>query len=319
MSNINRNTSTFIIFTYNQDRYIRESILSVEHQSVVPDQLIVIDDGSTDCSSDVITASLEHSKIKSVLHLTNEINIGFVPSFNLAIKKAESDVVLIQAGDDISRSNRLSVTLQMFEESKADLIYTSYEIIDENGGFIKSIVRGSRYISPFDLIKKGSGIPPYGMAIRKRLIRKLQVPIHLNNEDDYISMVGLINGPVLISENICYSYRTNPGSISGWSLHEKSAPKLINKFLNDQRNRTYNYLCWKSLLKNKNDEIIRFIDKRIDLSKSIENLPSLSLVKRLIVLFKNAKIVSIPEIIILLFGLRGIRALQYLRRLKAGI
>lgn len=87
---------TAIIPTYNRADYLHESIMSVLGQTRVPDQIIVVDDGSTDQTS----ASL--ARFGNKIQLLTKDNGGKSSALNLALKHARGDAIWIMDDDDIA-------------------------------------------------------------------------------------------------------------------------------------------------------------------------------------------------------------------------
>jgi len=90
-----RPTISVIITNYNYARYVGETIESVLRQTRLPDEIIVIDDGSTDNSRQVI----EHyqDRIAAVF----QANEGMNPVKNSGYARSSGDLVMFLDSDDI--------------------------------------------------------------------------------------------------------------------------------------------------------------------------------------------------------------------------
>ena len=75
--------------TYNSDITIKESIDSATNQSIKFDQIIVIDDGSTDNTKNIL------SKFNNIEIITNPMNIGVGKSRNIGIKACKNDLIVL--------------------------------------------------------------------------------------------------------------------------------------------------------------------------------------------------------------------------------
>jgi len=91
-------TLTAILCNYNHARFLDRAIEAMLTQSRPPDQLIIVDDGSTDDSASVIRRWAERSP--SILFLENGQNRGFHASSARALAAAIGDYVYSGAADD---------------------------------------------------------------------------------------------------------------------------------------------------------------------------------------------------------------------------
>lgn len=90
---------SFIIATYNGEKYLQETVLSALNQINCEVEVIIIDDGSTD-NSVKVARELEQSDSR-VRSLKNQTNIGFCKTVNRGLSVAAGDYVVILDQDDI--------------------------------------------------------------------------------------------------------------------------------------------------------------------------------------------------------------------------
>lgn len=95
-----------IMATYNNEREIGLAISSILLQKYEKLELIVVNDGSTDITPEIVEVfSYEDSRVK-VLH--NRRNCGRAASRNRAVKAAQGDLIAIMDADDIAMPGRLA-------------------------------------------------------------------------------------------------------------------------------------------------------------------------------------------------------------------
>lgn len=74
------------LFTYNQDKYTKESILSIFNQTVWPRKLMIFDDGSSDCTEDVIKDTLKDKPIGLDVEVEISLkNSGLATQINVSV------------------------------------------------------------------------------------------------------------------------------------------------------------------------------------------------------------------------------------------
>ncbi|MBE7502475.1 MAG: glycosyltransferase family 2 protein [Verrucomicrobiales bacterium] len=100
-----------VIPNYNHARYLPRSLNAFLRQSVRPVEIVVVNDGSTDQSLEVLQELARQHPVIEVLD--NERNLGVVPSMNRGLARARGDYVLFAAADDEVRSGLLERSLTL--------------------------------------------------------------------------------------------------------------------------------------------------------------------------------------------------------------
>ena len=116
---------------YNAEKYIEESITSVINQTYTNWELIVIDDGSKDNTAEIVKQFAEKDK-RITLYL-NEKNMGVAKTRNRGFDMAKGEYIALLDSDDIWLPEKLEKQLKLAEETDAEIIYCSYELISETG------------------------------------------------------------------------------------------------------------------------------------------------------------------------------------------
>ena len=124
-----------IIPVYNVERYLKQCIDSVLAQTYQNIEIILVDDGSTDSSSDICDdLSIQHYSIEA-LHKQNG---GASSARNYGLKHAKGEYVYFLDSDDYLMDNAVEEMVACAEESQADLVFIEAKSIDENGNEINS-------------------------------------------------------------------------------------------------------------------------------------------------------------------------------------
>lgn len=109
---------TVIIPAYNAANYIVQSIGSVLSQLGDVDEIIVIDDGSTDETVDLI-ASISDDRVELV---SQPINCGVASARNRGLAAATGDYVHFLDHDDLWSTNRLKIVISIIRKEEPDII-----------------------------------------------------------------------------------------------------------------------------------------------------------------------------------------------------
>lgn len=131
-------TVSIIMPVYNCARYLRESIDSVLRQTYTDFELIIVNDGSTDSTQEIIDY---YAPIDTRIVPIIQKNIGLVATLNKAIGMARGKYIARIDGDDPWFDDKLHRQMALFEKDDSlVLVGGSFEIIDENGFFIETIL-----------------------------------------------------------------------------------------------------------------------------------------------------------------------------------
>ncbi|NTU41941.1 MAG: glycosyltransferase [Nitrospirales bacterium] len=121
-----------IMPVFNGEQYLREAVETILSQTFRDLELIIIDDGSTDSSAQIISECEAHDP--RIMPITNASNEGIISSLNNAIKKAGGKYIARMDCDDRSLPERLERQVSFLDEHMSvGLLGTGAHIIDEGG------------------------------------------------------------------------------------------------------------------------------------------------------------------------------------------
>ncbi len=124
-------TVSVIITTYDYGRFIQEAIESVRSQTVTDLQILVVDDGSTDDTPDLL-ARIRDSR----LEIVRTPNQGISAARNEGLLRARGDFIAFLDADDRWTPRKLEHQLQMMSaEPDMVAIFTNFVRFDERGIF----------------------------------------------------------------------------------------------------------------------------------------------------------------------------------------
>lgn len=125
-----------ILPAFNAKKFLAQSIESILGQTYTNFELIVINDGSTDGTTDIID-SYDDPRIVSLNHKHNQ---GLIYTLNHGLNVAQGDLIARQDADDLSLPERLATQVRFFEQNpEAVIIGSAYHEIDESGQRIQLI------------------------------------------------------------------------------------------------------------------------------------------------------------------------------------
>lgn len=225
---------TVLMAAYNAELYIRESIESVLYQSFTDFELIIINDGSSDNTENII-CSFKDRRIRCF----SQVNAGLAKSLNKGLHLAKGKYVARIDADDICYKHRLSEQFFFMESNPDYVICGSFaDVIDENGDFIytyKDIPTADAEIKK-QIVHKNCFVHPaafYRLDIAL-LAGGYYEPIKQHFEDYMLFFQIIKYGKGHNIPAPLIKYRLTPGSISSRTRNKK-----FNKLVVDVVNRGF--------------------------------------------------------------------------------
>lgn len=124
-----------IMPAYNCERYIEKAVRSVLTQSFKDFELIVLDDGSSDNTKEIVRCLAKEDG--RIVFLENECNMGVAATRNRGLDISRGKYIALLDSDDIWCETKLERQIAKLESERADICYCSYAIIDADGEKIK--------------------------------------------------------------------------------------------------------------------------------------------------------------------------------------
>ena len=192
--------TTCIIDTYNHERFITEAIDSALAQTVPFDEILVIDDASTDRSKELLDESYGSDSKVRLIH--RSINGGQLACIQTGVLKATGDICCFLDGDDYYEKNYLQHVLEHYESNPhSTCAYVTCEAFDRpvrrvfgsngtqtSGMTLGITLRGNTFV----------GAPTSCLSYRTELLREVfpypYVEDWVTRADDYLNGVSSILG-----------------------------------------------------------------------------------------------------------------------------
>ncbi|HEK0788550.1 TPA: glycosyltransferase [Proteus mirabilis] len=257
--------ASIVLLCYNQERTIKDSLISAINQNYsYRYKIIVCDDGSKDNTVTIINNIAKNNK--SIVVLSSDKNEGIAKNFNKAIPYIEGSYFITQAGDDISLPNRLAITEKYLLKDNNQAFFSSTIDIDSKSKILNTnhgsnINERNKKLGGLNLITcilNEGGILGASAGYKTSIIK--YGPLSLSNfsEDKILTARAASLGSIYFFNNALVKYRRGSGvSIITSHTYYKSMAKLMYR-----RNRFYKSIISDCLL-SKKLYLIKNIDKKI--------------------------------------------------------
>jgi glycosyltransferase involved in cell wall biosynthesis len=159
-----------VIPAFNAARYIDQTLESVALQGDIVQSVIIVNDGSTDNTAQVVEVFCQKNPHLTV-RLIHQENQGLASARNTGIRAASALFIALLDADDVWLAHKLSIQLALFTGAsapKVGLVYCSYALIDENS---KPILGDNIIIQPrlrgevFSRLQTGNFISGSGSSV----------------------------------------------------------------------------------------------------------------------------------------------------------
>lgn len=216
---MNQDLVSIIVPVYNAEEYLEECICSITNQSYDNTEIILVDDGSTDKSSEICDKlALSDARI-TVIHKENG---GLSSSRNTGLEVAHGKYIMFVDSDDYIDQDMVHSLYDCISKNNLSIVWSPL-IRSENGNnrqLNKPISRTLRILSGEDslklMLKSKIDVSSCGKIFTRSSINTIRFPLNRYNED----IIFMYN--ILSSQNInigfvptsFYYYRWTPNSLT---------------------------------------------------------------------------------------------------------
>lgn len=169
---------------YNGEKYLSEAIDSILYQTYTDFEFIILNDGSTDNTEEIIL-SYDDPRI---VYVKNEENLQIVETLNKGIALAKGKYIARMDADDISLPERFEKQLDILENHlSVQVIFSIVELVNENGvtiGSWKDDVDCHTQESMYSFLPRKNCFSHPSVMIRKD-VAKNYLYINSKNSEDY--------------------------------------------------------------------------------------------------------------------------------------
>ncbi len=238
---------SIIVPVYNANKYVEDTVMSVVNQSYENWELLLVDDGSTDGSSETIKKlEREDTTHRIKVLLPNEHGTA-ARARNYGLQHASGRYIAFLDADDLWEKDKLKKELAFMREKDAGFVFTGYEFADANGVGLGKIVKVPDTLNYRQALKNTTIFTSTVLLDTQAVDKKLIYMPEIKSEDTATWYQILRNGHTAygLDENLV-KYRRVANSLSSnkveairriWNLYRK-AEKLSLIYS------AYNFVFW---------------------------------------------------------------------------
>lgn len=238
---------SIIVPVYNAAKYIGETVESVLKQTYENWELLLVDDGSTDGSVELIKKLAHNDETGRILPLFPSTHGSAAMARNYGIERAKGRYIAFLDADDLWEREKLSLELEYMKEKNAGFVFTGYEFADAQGRGNGRVVKVPEMLCYKQALKNTTIFTSTVLLDTQKIGKNLILMPEIKSEDTATWYQILRNGHMAygLNQNLV-KYRRVSGSLSAnkmeavrriWNLYRK-AEKLSVLYS------AYNFVFW---------------------------------------------------------------------------
>lgn len=208
-----------IVAVYNTEKYVGKCLNALLNQTYQNLEIIVVEDGSTDNSKEVLKKYADNKKIKIIY---NKKNSGLSYSRNVGLENATGDYIGYIDSDDYVDLDYYEKLMHAIIDNKADIAICDMKVVDEETNTeVISKCCNSEEFNVYNVVNNGLAASACNKLFKKELISKYKFAEGKVNEDIAVVIPTLVNAKKIAYANTYYYYIQRNGSIQNSSFSDK--------------------------------------------------------------------------------------------------
>ena len=174
-----------VIPVYNSEKFLKESLESVIHQTYSDVEIIAINDGSTDNSLEIL------KQYENKITIINQNNMGLAEAVNEGIKKMSGNWLKWMSPDDVMYPNAIEILVNEAKKLPENtILYSNWEIIDKKGIKLRNFHESNfNSLTKFDFntrlldgqqINVNTALIPFSLFKKNCLFQNLSEPVGID-------------------------------------------------------------------------------------------------------------------------------------------
>lgn len=212
--------------TYNGSGFVADQLESIFNQTRLPDELIIVDDASTDATAEVVARAIAGAPIPVRFDI-NERNLGVTRNFERALSRCSGEVVFLADQDDVWLPAKVERMARAFDADRAVLLaHSDARVVDANLGDKGQSLFEALKLSDkeraaqgrgrlFDVLLRRNLVTGCTAAVRRELIDRARPFPATWLHDEWLAAIAAATGAVARIDEALLLYRQHAASEVG--------------------------------------------------------------------------------------------------------
>ncbi|MFN8345557.1 MAG: glycosyltransferase family 2 protein [Spirosomataceae bacterium] len=235
--------------TYNGERFLGEQLESLARQSRLPDELVVVDDGSTDGTVAVLENFARTSPFPVRIQL-NQSTLGVTKNFEKALTQCLGELLFLCDQDDLWETEKIARMAAFLQQTpQVNVVFSDAFLVDEKAAFLPHRLWDAVQLQPaqleqwrqgksIKLMLLGNRVAGCTMALRKSFLDQLppfptDIPEFLH--DTWIALVASVLNEIQFIDLPLVKYRQHPAQQVGTQRERPQALTLRKRLSRPHR------------------------------------------------------------------------------------
>ena len=216
--------------SFNGERFIEEQLRSILRQSLLPNQIVVSDDGSTDRTLDVVRRVLTPEVLAeagiSLTILQRKKPLGVTRNFESALTACSGEFISLCDQDDVWRPDRLARLRAGFSSDDVLLVHSDARMVDTTGrplghSLFSSLGARRRELTreqgptAFEVLVRRNLVTGATAMVRRPLVTAAQPFPASWVHDHWLAVVASLAGRIVVDQGQLIDYRQHGGNQIG--------------------------------------------------------------------------------------------------------
>jgi glycosyltransferase involved in cell wall biosynthesis len=227
-----------VLVTHNSERWIEATLRSMLAQTQAPDEIVIVDDNSTDRTRDIITDLLGSDvEIQRSLSKAANTSTRIAQNFVQGVRATHADVVILADHDDVWLPSRIAHQSAVMDANpEAAMVASSAQLINHEGELLTGTLRATFPVpTTFNTWARSlqvtyaitHSVATGGVsAIRPKRYDRLEVPsgwLH----DRWWSLVAVSQGAFVLDDGVVAQYRISDTQEVGLATNNQGSPQWL--------------------------------------------------------------------------------------------
>lgn len=204
--------------TYNGASYLDEQLRSILAQTVLPGEIVVSDDGSTDGTPEIVESVAAEAPVPIVFS-RNARALGVTRNFESAMRATTGSLIVLSDQDDVWRSDRLALAIAAFDaRPELQLVASDARLVDAAGGPLGTGLFESLSIGRSEHEEIAAG-RAFRTLLRRNLVTGATVMVRREVleaalpfptpwvHDEWLAIIAAARGPIQLLDDQLVDYR----------------------------------------------------------------------------------------------------------------
>ncbi len=227
-----------VLCTYNGEKYLQDQLASLLEQTRLPDELVVVDDQSTDNTLSIVFDYARKIKFPVSIYRNSE-NLGVTDNYARGTALAHGDIIFYCDQDDIWQRDKIANFCKVFDENPDEvLVFSDGECVDasleplgytiwQSVGFNKIRREMWRNGKKFDVLMKSNVVTGAAMAVKRDFAMSVMPFSPVWVHDGWLAIIAAAYGHGFPLGEISILYRQHDKNQIG-AIKQSTAEKVMS-------------------------------------------------------------------------------------------